>query len=278
MLLAPAAHLCDRSPTFDREVPIVTGRMLEVPQKFSRSAIGGEWETASAAWLIERMCERVGLADLSNVEVLDMGCGVKFTKLFLNQEVAIKRYVGIDVYREMIEFLRENVEDPRFEYFYIDVKNDKYNPGGVPFTEELRLPVGDQTFDLICLFSVFTHLAPPDYRTMLKLLRRHVRADGRLFFTLYINELTAGGHGLMDAWVKNLAGSEGEFSADVAKRLTSGLPAVEPFVDLDPVNPLKWAVYSEQHARELIDGTGWTIDGLSEPDVYIQHHIVCAPV
>jgi SAM-dependent methyltransferase len=257
----------------------VSGRDdLRIAAEFNRSARGNEaWERESALWLLERMCERIGRGDLGDTEVLDMGCGVKFTKALLNEGLPIKRYVGIDVYREMIEHLDGDVDDPRFEYFHVDVKNDLYNPSGEPLTEEFRLPLSDQRFDLICLFSVFTHLPPDDYRAMLKVLRRHVRPDGRLFFTLYVNERTAGGHGLVDGWTRKISGHDAEISAALEARREQGLPAVEPFVDLDPSRPLNWAVYSRDFAYELMEGTGWTPLELSDPDVFIQHHFLCAP-
>jgi hypothetical protein len=48
---------------------------------------------------------------------------------------------------------------------------------------------------VICLYSVFTHLSPADYVTMLKILRRYVRPEGRLV-PLFVDELTDDGLGL----------------------------------------------------------------------------------
>jgi SAM-dependent methyltransferase len=224
------------------------------------------------------MCQRVGLADLRDTDLLDMGCGVKFAKLFVNHGVPIRRYVGIDVYREMVEFLQASVDDPRFEFYHVDVKNDLYNPTGKPFSEDLQLPIGERTFDLICLFSVFTHLAPEDYCTMLRLLRRYVRPDGRLFFSLVIDELTEGGHGLMDSFSKLLeADPQLLESAPVQGVGEGGKRRVKRYRELDPTRPLLGAIYSEEYARELIESTPWRVVELSQPDVYIQHSFVCAP-
>ncbi len=38
------------------------------------------------------------------------------------------------------------------------------------------------------------------------------------------------------------------------------------------------ALYSRPHAIELIDGTGWKLMSISDPDVHLQHHAVCAPI
>jgi SAM-dependent methyltransferase len=103
----------------------MTGRSgLSVPAKFERGPTHGDEAIASAVWLIDNMCEQLGLEDLGDSEVLDFGCGVKFTQAITNRSLPIKKYVGVDVYGEMIDFLRENVHDPRFEYFHIDAHNE----------------------------------------------------------------------------------------------------------------------------------------------------------
>ena len=51
-----------------------------------------------------------------------------------------------------------------------------------------------------------------------------------------------------------------------------------PFRDVDPDEPLRIALYSEEHARELIEGTGWRVVELLRPARHIQHSFVCAAV
>src|SRR6266568_4104782 len=94
----------------------------------------------------------------------------------------IGHYVGVDVSREVVDFLRSNVSDPRFEFFHLDAQNDRYNPTGQPLSDMTVPEIEGRRFDLICLFSVFTHLAPADYAAMLRLLRRFVKPGGRLFY------------------------------------------------------------------------------------------------
>ena len=153
--------------------------MLTIPPRLRRSAITEEEATVvGAVALLEQLCALVGVDDLSRCDLLDVGCGVKFTQAILNHDIPIRSYTGVDVYGEMIEFLRANVRDPRFQYHRIDVRNELYNPDAPPMTAETDLGVADRTFDVICLYSVFTHLSPADYVTMLKILRRYVRPEG----------------------------------------------------------------------------------------------------
>ena len=78
----------------------------------------------------------------------------------------------------MIEWLRANVSDPRFDFCFLDAHNARYNARGKQLAGFDLLPAGPRQFDLISLFSVFTHLAPPDFVSMLRLLRRHIKRDG----------------------------------------------------------------------------------------------------
>ncbi len=154
---------------------------LVVPSELCRNAIRDPVAVVDASvWLIGHMCEHIGASDLGDLDVLDFGCGVRFTQAFLNRGVPIKHYVGVDVSRPVIDFLRSNVSDPRFEFFHLDARNERYNPTGQPLSEMTVPETEGRRFDLICLFSVFTHLAPADYVAMLRLLRRFVQPDGRL--------------------------------------------------------------------------------------------------
>ena len=241
---------------------------LQVPRAFRRGGKQGDQRSSieSGRWLLDYMASRLGYADLGDVSLLDMGCGVKFTQAILEYDLPLRRYLGIDVYREMIEFLRTRVSDPRFDYQHLNAHNAMYNPQGVPLSECPRLPTGEYRFDLVCLFSVFTHLAPHDYPRMLKLLRPCVEDHGHLFFTLFINEPTEGGCGLADRLARDLP-------PDTPPQ------APPPFLDLDPEQPLRWALYSREYALELIENTGWQVERLLDPlgDNQIQHHFICTP-
>jgi len=173
--------------------------MLEVPEGLRRTAHNSEasW-LRSAHQLIELVCRHCGIETLSTRRVLDVGCGTKVTKALVDGEIPIEKYVGIDVDPKVIDFLQTNVDKPNFEFHHIDVRNDFYNPDGLRLADRHELPVGDARFDVIWLFSVFTHLGPEDYVAMLRLLRRYVRPDGCLVFSLFINELTETGVGIVD--------------------------------------------------------------------------------
>jgi SAM-dependent methyltransferase len=231
---------------------------------------------------VNLLCHTLGREDLSGVDLLDVGCGTKLAETLLNNSMAIGSYVGIDVSADLIDWLQANVSDPRFEFHRLDAHNARYNPEGTDLATFKLLPVGERRFDMICLFSVFTHLAPHDYVAMLRLLRRHAKPDARLLFSLYLRD----------------SAGEAQFQR-VFDRLTSPDPEVRQrtqaafaralehraaqddsrFIDEVPDDPLKIAMYEPEYALELVDGTGWKVLQLHPPEGrFIQHYMICAPV
>lgn len=236
-----------------------------IPSKLLRGGLKANEQkyVKSGRELINFTCRRLGLEDFGRSDVLDMGCGTKFTQAFLDYKLPLQHYTGIDVYAEMIAYLQQQVRDPRFEYHHMNIHNAMYNVDGLPLTAETRLPVRGRQFDVICLFSVFTHLAPHDYVNMLKVMRPCIRDHGQLIFSLYLDELSGTGHGLIE---------------DIARERGGGWePSGLPFRDAYPGKPLQWALYSRDHALALIEGTGWQVENLYMPEKYIQHHFVCSP-
>jgi SAM-dependent methyltransferase len=165
--------------------------MLVVPGEFSRNSstvTSLMTPEQSGVWLLEWMRLQLGFESYADKKVLDFGCGVRFTQAIINTGYPIGRYLGVDVYRPMIEFLQRNVRDSRFAYHFLDAHNPMYNPGGRPLTPETALPIAEHDFDVACMFSVITHQYPDDSRSILTMLRRHVRARGHLFFSCFLDD------------------------------------------------------------------------------------------
>lgn len=219
---------------------------LDVPPELQRNAprvrdLGAD-QTGEV--LIKLATQRCGLASLAESDVLDVGCGVRFTQALINRRIPFKSYTGIEVHRPIVDFLNTHVEpfDPRFRFVHWDVRNDRYHLQGSAMAAETSLPVSG-TFDVAWLFSVFTHLNPADSAAMLRLLRGQMRDGGRLMFSAFIDE------------------------------------RVDGFTDAVPESPLLRATYHPGLMRELLTQAGWRI--LSEhgpdPEHFVQASFVCAP-
>ncbi|MEM9257550.1 MAG: class I SAM-dependent methyltransferase [Pseudomonadota bacterium] len=245
--------------------------VMNVPRKLRRGGRANDEEDSvnSGLELIKLMCRRFEVSDLGNLALFDMGCGVKLVQALLENDLPVGRYVGVDVYEAQIQYLNEQVRDSRFSFHHANIHNEMYNPKGLPLNDQTRLPLEAASFDVICLFSVFTHLAPHDYVAMLKLLRPYIKPGGRLLFSLFVYETTPGGHGFIDSISKNMQLTEEQLAA------WDGPP---DFRDWDPSDPLHWALYSRDNAIALVEGTGWEIESLNDPEEFIQHYMICRPV
>jgi SAM-dependent methyltransferase len=237
---------------------------------------GQEW-LESGQFLLDLLARTIGRDDLGGVELLDVGCGTVLTKTIIERSLPIGHYTGVDAGSDVIDWLRTNFSDPRFEFHHLNAHNAMYNPGGRPLDGFELIPgVGERRFDLISLFSVFTHLAPRDYVAMLRLLRRHVKDGGKLLFSLFIID----------------PDFESPFDDREARaratRRTEEIRGGDPrgpidddprFIDELPSEPLKRAVYTRDFALELVDGTGWRVESIHppHPKPYIQHHMICRP-
>lgn len=256
-----------------------------------------EW-LPGALELLDLLASAFGRADLATASVLDVGCGTKLAAAIVNRSVPIGRYVGVDTDAEVTSFLAERLDDPRMSFHHLDAHNELYNSGGRPLASYERLPGVEGQFDIVCLFSVFTHLAPHDYTAMLELLRAHVTPEGGLLFSLFVNERTEQVAGefrreFLRRWEAGDPEIVSALNQEVRRRRQAGLPdvpdeagsgvtddsTIPDFIDRVPEQPLLEAAYSESYARRLIEGTGWEVVELRPPvRRLIQHHFICRPV
>lgn len=249
---------------------------LPIPKGLHRSAHDDRaaW-MASARYSTDLLATRIGRPRLEGAHVLDVGCGTKLVKALLDDAWPVARYVGVDVSADVIDWLHAHVSDPRFEFHHMNALNDLYNPDGVPLNQIERLPAGPEPFDVICLFSVFTHLAPQDFVTMLRLLRPHLKPDGTLIFSLFLSDPTG-------AWAQHLERSLQSEDPEVVRRAEEAISAAitnppPGFVDEVPETPLMRARYDRQYALSLVEESGgWTVDELAPPNDHIQNFMVCS--
>ncbi|NNE74483.1 MAG: class I SAM-dependent methyltransferase [Acidimicrobiales bacterium] len=215
--------------------------------------------------LITKMCADTGRPDLGDTDLLDLGCGVRFSQAILTFDLPLKSYTGVDVYGEMIAFLQDTVDDPRFAYVHDDVHNSLYNPDTAVAIADSPLPLAGK-YDLICGFSLFTHLAPDDFAAMLERAHAVAADDAWLYFTAYLDELTPGGHGYIDTLLLSL-GLDPSAMAPVEER--------PDYREGNPEVPLQLSLYSRKHALELVEQSPWTLEAVLDPVPYAQHQFIC---
>ena len=123
--------------------------------------------------------------------VLDVGCGSGRLLLGLLQRYgSIKEFAGLDVHRPMIEWSQENLAalSPDIKFVWHDVQNERYNPKGKALTKARSWPLESNHFDLITLFSVFSHMWLKDIRHYLTEMKRVLDPGGKIFLTLFVED------------------------------------------------------------------------------------------
>jgi SAM-dependent methyltransferase len=219
---------------------------LVIPQQFRRNShmVKAAGYDESAQEILQLMADRLQIKGFSDTHILDVGCGTRFSAYMINHGVAVKSYTGVDVDKAIIDFLQSeaSTQDSRFRYAHWPVHNAMYNPTGTPLALQNSLPLAGQ-FDVIWLFSVFTHLNPEDADAMLRILRKHIAENGKLIFTCRINN------------------------------------AVDGFVDRIPEKPLLRAVFSQTLMEKLLTDNGWVIDHFykNDPRDFIRNYYICSP-
>ena len=190
-----------------------------------------------------------------------------------------RRYVGVDTAADIISFLAANVDDPRFAFHHLDAHNELYNPTGMPLGSFHDLPVAVR-FDLISLFSVFTHLALPTTTG------RCSSSSARMSPT------AAGCCSPCSSTRGSTPRSAAAFNQELQRRREAG--------DLDVIRPSRTrrrGVGSPTSSTGYLSGlcsrpctprpspagssrgTGWEVVGLHPPQPsVVQHHFVCRPV
>jgi len=177
-------------------------------------------------------------------KVLEMGCGPGRMAIALVDYLKTPGgYEGLDIDAESIDWCRKNLTRryPHFRFQWADVFNSRYNPKGTKKPEEYAFPYESESFDLVFLTSVFTHMLPEATERYLREVTRVLKKDGRCLITWLI---------LNDESRALLA--EGKSKSSFAKDY--GHYAVEI-----PENPDKLVGYDEKFLRELYARCGLTI-------------------
>ena len=107
------------------------------------------------------------------------GCGRLARQLLQMKQGTPRRYVGIDINREMIQWCQANLTpvNPTFQFFHHDVWSPGYGRGNSPKMAE-PFPVEDGAFSLFFANSVFTHVYKEQAEYYLHEVARILRPDG----------------------------------------------------------------------------------------------------
>jgi len=123
-------------------------------------AVGSEWKAFGI--LMREILITAGLRP--EHYLIDVGCGSGRLAHVLN----VARYLGTDVVPELINYCHEVCPRPGWRFEVVD---------------QIAIPESNEQADMVCFFSVFTHLLHEDsYRYLLE-ARRVLKPGGKVVFS-----------------------------------------------------------------------------------------------
>jgi SAM-dependent methyltransferase len=132
--------------------------------------------------------------NLANVEIaLDFGCGIgRTTTIMLERMRSDQRIIGLDILPHLIQFCKVQIgaRYSNAEFICTDAKNPHYTAeptAGVDIVPEdsviKRLSV---SVDLLCAFSVITHMTENDISSFFVNVSRLLRPKGKALVTVFL--------------------------------------------------------------------------------------------
>jgi ubiquinone/menaquinone biosynthesis C-methylase UbiE len=126
-------------------------------------AVGGEFEAFGSIEV--QLLRHVGLAPTGSV--VDVGCGSGRLAVPLARSHR-GEYLGTDVVPDLVEFARRETGRPEWRFEVVD---------------DLVIPAADASADLVCFFSVLTHLLHEESYVYLREAHRVLRRGGLAVFS-----------------------------------------------------------------------------------------------
>jgi len=161
--------------------------VLPVPREEDVRAVGGGDYLGISNILLGFFIQLAGLKP--DAHVLDVGCGFGRAAYTLAHYLAPSaRYEGFDIMGQLIEWAQQSISTkfPNFAFRKADIFNKFYNPDGVFKAVDFRFPYKEESFDLIFLTSVFTHMRGAEVRHYLDEIRRVLRPGGKCLTTCFM--------------------------------------------------------------------------------------------
>lgn len=121
--------------------------------------------------------------------LLEVGCGIGRIAVPVVKRLNERGwYEGLDIVPEVIEWCQKSISTryPNARFRLANIYNGNYHPEGEMSASTYRFPYEDDTFDLIFLKSVFTHMVAEDTVNYVEEVARTLKPGGRCLITYFL--------------------------------------------------------------------------------------------
>lgn len=126
----------------------------------------------------------------NHASIVDIGCGYgRLAHALLRDPDFQGRYLGMDILAKHIQWCEEHLTYDgvkKTSFQHIDVQNGRYNANGTVSTENVQVNIADNSADIVCFISVFTHMYDDDIKNYLKLATKLLKKKGEIFCTFFL--------------------------------------------------------------------------------------------
>jgi SAM-dependent methyltransferase len=167
------------------------------PKAYNSSGASIDFEASGDAF-VRVLREVAGLNP--SISVLDIGCGYgRLAAAMAKYLDANGSYHGLDIIPQAIKWCSANIKGVQgnVQFTLADIRNKEYHPAGLVSATAYRFPFQDNTFDLVVLCSVFTHMLPPDVDNYMREIARILKPNGQCYATYFL--LTSQSRSLMSS-------------------------------------------------------------------------------
>jgi len=121
-------------------------------------------------------------------KVLDVGCGSGRLAVPVAWYIINGYYYGIDIVPSGIQWCREKIKPhfPNTQFDLADIFNARYNSKGKENASTYHFPYSNDTFDVVFLTSVFTHMLVDDVENYTSEIYRVLKPNGHCLITFFI--------------------------------------------------------------------------------------------
>lgn len=131
-------------------------------------AVGGDYEFMGSH--LVNVLKSYGLK--SGDYLIEVGCGSGRVAYALSKSDLFENvsYLGTDISEELLQYAMKKCRETSWQFVKVD---------------SLKIPEKDEQADLVCFFSVFTHLLPEESYLYLQEAKRVLKPSGKIIFTFF---------------------------------------------------------------------------------------------
>jgi SAM-dependent methyltransferase len=124
-----------------------------------------------------------------DAKVLDVGSGMgRLAVALIAYRADRGEYEGLEIVSSAVTWCKRTIsaDHPSYRFTHADIYNKEYNPRGRLSASTYRFPFDDDTFDVVVLVSVFTHMLPADMEHYVSEIARVTTPGGKCYVTFHL--------------------------------------------------------------------------------------------